>query len=132
MDRVFLSNMAFYAYHGVAEEERQLGQRFYVDVDCFVDARIAAASDKGVDAVRYDFVYDTVAKAITGPAVNLLETLAERVARAVLSEHAGVEAVRIEIRKPAAPVAGVLDHAGVEITRRRDSGTGPIGFGTGV
>ena len=128
MDRVFLKNMAFYAYHGVMDEERRLGQRFFVDVDCFVDARVAAATDRGAEAVRYDHVYDTVAAAVGGPAVNLLETLAERIAAAVLDAHGNVAGVRVEIRKPSAPVAGVLDHAGVEITRRREQVPGPIGF----
>ncbi|MEZ5667141.1 MAG: dihydroneopterin aldolase [Alphaproteobacteria bacterium] len=123
MDRVFLSNMAFFARHGVHDAERSLGQRFFVDVDCLLDTRPAAASDRLADAVCYDAVHAAVAAVMDGPAVRLLETLASRIAAAVLDGFPTVDGVRVAVRKPAAPVAGVLDHAGVEIVRRRGGGT---------
>jgi dihydroneopterin aldolase len=129
MDRIILSNMAFFAYHGVAPQERRLGQRFFVDVDCLLDVRPAAEADDYRQAVCYAAVYDVVSAVMTGEPANLIETLAERIARTVLERFPRLEGVRVAIRKPSAPVKGVLDYAGVEITRRRgDYGTEPIGF----
>ena len=131
MDRIFLTNMAFFAYHGVAPQERRLGQRFYVDVDLSVDVRPASEDDDYAQAVCYASVYETVNEIMTGEPANLIETLAERIATAVLGRFPAVDGIRIAIRKPSAPVKGVLDHAGVEISRRRGAATGPIGFTAG-
>ncbi|MGF1627144.1 MAG: dihydroneopterin aldolase [Alphaproteobacteria bacterium] len=132
MDRIFLSNMAFFAHHGVAPQERRLGQRFFVDVDCFLDLRPAGEADDYGRTVCYAAVYETVRTVMTGGPANLLETLAERIAQAVLDQFPATNAVRVTIRKPSAPVEGVLDHAGVEIMRRRgDQLAGPVGFRAG-
>jgi 7,8-dihydroneopterin aldolase/epimerase/oxygenase len=132
MDRITLANMAFFAHHGVAPQERRLGQRFFVDVDCLLDVRPASETDDYGKAVCYAAVYQTVSEVMTGPPANLIETLAERIAKAVLDGFPRLDGVRVAIRKPSAPVKGVLDHAGVEIMRRRgDALSRPVGFATG-
>ena len=132
MDRIFLANMAFFAHHGVAPQEQRLGQRFFVDVDCFLDVRPASETDDYRRTVCYAAVHETVSAVVTGEPAKLIETLAERIAAAVLERFEALNAVRVTIRKPSAPVAGVLDHAGVEIMRRRgESPARPVGFATG-
>jgi len=132
MDRIILANMAFFAHHGVAPQERRLGQRFFVDVDCQLDVRPASESDDYGRAVCYAAVYETVSDVMTGEPAKLIETLAERIAKAVLDRFPALDGIRVAIRKPSAPVKGVLDHAGVEITRRRgDVPARPIGFAAG-
>lgn len=131
MDRISLSNMAFFAHHGVAPQERRLGQRFFVDLDFYLDLQPAAQADDYSKTVCYAAVYKTVEAVMTGAPLNLIETLAERIAQAVLGEFPTIDGVRITIRKPSAPVPGVLDRAAVEISRRRDNALGKIGFKTG-
>lgn len=132
MDRIILANMAFFAHHGVAPQERRLGQRFFVDVDCLLDVRPAAEDDDCGKTVCYAAVYDTVNAIMTGEPARLIETLAERIARAVLDRFTVLQGIRVAIRKPSAPVNGVLDHAWVEITRRRGNDLAqPVGFAAG-
>ena len=129
MDRIILANMAFFAHHGVAPQERRLGQRFFVDVDCLLDVRPASEADDYGQAVCYATVYEAVSEVMTGEPANLIETLAERIAKTVLDRFPRLDGIRVAIRKPSAPVKGVLDYAGVEITRRRGQYLAqPVGF----
>ena len=120
MDRIILSGLTFYAYHGVHPEERSLGQRFVVDVSLARDLRAAGASDDVNATTSYSAVYRTVKRVVEGPPCNLIEAVAERIAAAVLAEHGG-ESVTVRVAKPWAPVKGMTDGlAAVEITRRPD------------
>jgi dihydroneopterin aldolase len=118
-DRIFIRGIQVHAYHGVFEEEKTLGQRFIFDVDYWVDARGYAQTDEYAGAVSYTDVHETVIGVATGPRVNLIEALAERVADALLERFAAIEMVRVELHKPGAPIPGVFSDVGIEITRRR-------------
>lgn len=118
-DRIFFRDMVFHARHGVFPEEEKLGQRFHVDIDGHIDFRPWSRTDEFAKAVSYQDIYETVRVVVEGPRVNMIETLAERIAQAVLAAFPPVEAVRVEVRKPAAAIAGVFETVGVEITRTR-------------
>ncbi len=118
-DRILLTGMTFYGYHGVRPEEKELGQRFVVDLEMELDLSAPAASDDLSDTVDYSRVYQVVRGTIEGPSRNLLETLAEETARRVLSAFP-VEGVRVRVTKPHVSIRGAtLESAGVEIYRRR-------------
>lgn len=118
-DRIFLRGVQLHARHGVFEEERRLGQRFVVDVDYWVDTSGYAATDDVRGAVSYGDVYLTLMEIAGGEPVNLIETLAERIAAALLGRFGSIDAVRVQIHKPSAPIPGVFGDVGVDITRRR-------------
>ena len=118
-DRIFLRGVQLHARHGVFEEERRLGQRFVVDVDYWVDTSAYAATDDVRGAVSYGDVYLTLMEIAGGEPVNLIETLAERIAAALLGRFGSIDAVRVQIHKPSAPIPGVFGDVGVDITRRR-------------
>lgn len=118
-DRVFLRGLVFFARHGVYAAEAELGQRFEVDVDCMLGPGAVGRSDAHEDTVCYQRVYDAVKAVIEGPRVALIETLAERVAGELLERFPGLRSVRVEVRKPSAPVTGVFTTVGVEVTRHR-------------
>ncbi|MET0312903.1 MAG: dihydroneopterin aldolase [Hansschlegelia sp.] len=118
-DRIFIRGVQVHARHGVFEEERRLGQRFVIDVDYWVDAQSYAPADDYAGAVSYGDVYETIVGIATGEPVALIETLAERIAQAVLERFSPVETVRVEVHKPGAPIPGVFSDVGVEIIRRR-------------
>ncbi len=67
-----LKHMGFFGYHGVRPEERELGQRFEVDVEMAYEMARAAASDRVGDAIDYQAAYDAVEAVVTGEAVHLL------------------------------------------------------------
>ena len=118
-DRILLEGMVFYGFHGVNLAERETGQRFLVDLDVTRDLRPAGLSDDIEDTVSYAHLYRLVKEVVEGPPRNLLETLAETIAQRVLDEH-DVEAVRVRVKKPEAPIKGsVLAGAGVEVFREK-------------
>ena len=120
MDRIRLNGMVFYGYHGVLPEERALGQRFVVDVEVFTDLRRAGVSDDLADTINYSQVYATAREIVTGPACQLIEAVAERIAARVLAEHGAAERVVVSIRKPEVPIPGsVLASSEVRIERER-------------
>jgi dihydroneopterin aldolase len=118
-DRIFLRGLQVHAHHGVFEEEKTLGQRFVFDVDYWLDTRAYGLRDDFTDAVSYNDVYLAVVEIATTQRFNLLEALAERIAETLLDRFAKIEAVRVEVHKPMAPIAGVFSDVGVEIIRRR-------------
>jgi len=118
-DKIILRGMVFYGYHGVNPEERSQGQRFVVDLELSKDLSQAGRSDDLSTTVNYSSVFKIAREVVEGQPCNLLEAVAERLAAAILARF-GVEAVRVRVRKPWAPVKGsVLDWVAVEIARRR-------------
>jgi dihydroneopterin aldolase len=117
-DKILLEGMVFYGYHGVRQAEKELGQRFVVDLTVWRDLAAAGWSDDLTQTTSYSALYRLVESIVTGPACNLIETVAERIATAVLAQFP-LDAVRVRVRKPEAPLPGVFASAAVEITRRR-------------
>lgn len=117
-DRIILTGMRFYGYHGVFPEETRLGQSFVVDVELYADLRAAGQTDDLRLTVDYGKVYAAVKEMVEGHRFQLIEALAERVASAVLEGFA-VSEVLVRVHKPNAPIPGPLDGVTVEIRRRR-------------
>mgnify|MGYP001198610202 FL=1 len=121
MDRIVITGMRFYAYHGVLPEETRLGQEFLVDAELCLDLRGAGRDDDIRQTVNYGKVYRTVKAIVEGSTFKLIEAVAERVAAEVLAQYPNVEAVTIRVHKPRAPIPGALGGVMVEIQRRREA-----------
>lgn len=119
-DTIHLHGLQFYAYHGADPGERELGQRFEIDLELHLDLAPAGRADDLDRTVDYRAVYSLAAAAMEPPA-KLIETVAERLATAVL-EHFPVDEVTVKVRKPSVPLGGVVAWAGVEIRRGRTAG----------
>ena len=119
-DRVVLSGMAFQARHGVHDWEKVEAQRFEVDVELSLDVRPAGLDDDLARTVDYGGVYDIVRQVVELQTFNLIEALAEAIAREILRADARVEGVVVRVRKPEVRLGGPLDYAGVEIRRVRE------------
>ncbi|WP_168583253.1 2-amino-4-hydroxy-6-hydroxymethyldihydropteridine diphosphokinase [Gephyromycinifex aptenodytis] len=102
-DRISLQGVQAFGTHGVLEHEQKHAQPFVVDVDLDVDLFAAGTRDDLAESVSYADVADDVVRIIEGPSVQLIETLAERIAAAVLLRP-GVEAVEVCVHKPRAPI----------------------------
>lgn len=123
-DRIALTNMVFRARHGVNEREKVEAQRFEVDVELVLHLAPAGVHDDLDRTVDYRGVYDAVRRVVESNSFDLIEALAEAIAGAVLEGRAVVEEVVVRVRKPEVQLGGPLDHASVEITRRRSAGGG--------
>jgi dihydroneopterin aldolase len=123
-DRIELRGLRGLGTHGVLAEEQQRAQPFEVDVDLEVDLQQAGDSDALADTVDYGALTASVAAVISGPHVELLEHLAERIATVALSSGAPrASAVTVRVRKTRPPVPYDLASAGVTIYRRRPDRT---------
>lgn len=118
VDRIRISGISATGYHGVFEHERRDGQTFVADVVLHVDTRPAAAEDRLDLTVDYGGVASDVAAVLAGEPVDLIETVAERVAAVVL-ENAAVAAVEVVLHKPQAPIPVPFADVTVEIHRSR-------------
>jgi 7,8-dihydroneopterin aldolase/epimerase/oxygenase len=119
-DRILLEGMVFHGRHGTLPPERELGQPFVVDVELRLDLRPAGLSDDLARTVDYGEVHRRAREIVEGAPVDLTETVAERLATAILQDHPSVEAVRVKVAKPHVRLDDtVLAGSAVEILRRR-------------
>jgi len=114
-----LRNAIFYAYHGIASDEQRMGGKFEVDVDLHVDLTNAAEHDNLQQTVDYEKVYDCIREIVLSKNFFLIESLAAKIAKGILSAFGQVEQVVVRVRKPSAPVKGVVDYVEVEIAEKR-------------
>ncbi len=112
--RITLKNCAFFARHGVLSAEETLGQRFFVDAVLEVDGGAALERDDISGTVDYGKAFAVIERIVTGQRRYLIEALALEVARTLCDEFGQVRNATVTIRKPNAPVPGVLDN--VEVT----------------
>jgi dihydroneopterin aldolase len=120
-DHIVLTNMLFEGRHGVLDKERAVAQPFGVDVELHLDLRPAGESDDLAKTIDYRDVFRICGEVIEGPSCRLIETLAERIAARLLAAPAptALSEVVVRVRKPMVALPGDLDHAAVEVRRRR-------------
>jgi 7,8-dihydroneopterin aldolase/epimerase/oxygenase len=120
MDKVTLSNMKFFGYHGCEVFEKDKGQTFEVDAEIMTDLKVAGQTDCLTDTLNYIDVFDKIKTVMEKERYDLLERVAQRLADRVL-EESRIDTVIIRVRKPAVPLSGMLDWVQVEIRRDRVS-----------
>lgn len=116
MDEITLTGVRAFGRHGVYEDERREGQEFVVDVTLYGAWSRAASTDDVVDTVHYGEVAERIVEFVSGEPVNLIETLAVRIADDLLQRD-GVDEVAITVHKPSAPIT--VPFADVAVTVRR-------------
>ncbi len=121
MDKMYLSEMEFYGYHGVLDEETKLGQRFVVDIELSLDLQHAGRTDDLHSTVNYAEVYEKTKEIVEGPPYQLIESVAEKIATEILATFSLVKQCKIKVMKPNPPIHGHYRHVAVEITRGRTS-----------
>ncbi len=117
-DQIIIRGLRGLGHHGVLEHERRDGQEFSVDVVLDVQTSTAALSDDLADTVDYGLVAQAVHDVIVGEPVDLVETLAQRVADACLA-FPGVSRAAVTVHKPHAPIAVPFDDVEIRIVRAR-------------
>jgi len=117
-DQITLTGLRASAFHGVLEHERRTGQVFVIDVTVWLDLAVAAERDDIDYTVHYGELAEEVVAAVEGEPVDLIETVAERVAFVALS-HVPVTRARVTVHKPSAPIAVPFSDVSVTIERTR-------------
>lgn len=117
-DRIELTGLEVFAHHGVFDFERRDGQRFVVDVAVELPLGPAASGDTLADTVHYGELAEAVVAAVAADPVDLIETVAERVAGVALG-FAAVRAVEVAVHKPDAPIQVSFADVVVRIRRER-------------
>lgn len=119
MDKIIMKNLAFFGYHGAMSEENTLGQKFFVDIEMAVALAEAGKSDDVLQTVHYGEAYNVVKAIVEGKPLNLIEAVVEKIAEGLLNNFERIDHVKIQLRKPEAPVPGIFDYFAVEIERGR-------------
>ncbi|AIQ44542.1 dienelactone hydrolase [Paenibacillus sp. FSL R7-0273] len=119
MDKMKLHRMEYYGYHGVFEEERKLGQRFYIDLELELDLQAAGQNDDLTQTVNYAEVHYTVKNIVETESFKLIEALAERIASVLLDTYTIINAVTVKVTKPHPPFDIHFQGVTVELRRTR-------------
>jgi len=117
-DRLAVLGIEAMGHHGVFDFERRDGQLFKVDLVLVFDARPAARSDDLQDTVDYGSLVAAVKKAVESDPVDLIETLAERIANVCLDDPR-VQWTEVTVHKPDAPIEATFSDVALTITRSR-------------
>jgi dihydroneopterin aldolase len=117
-DRITLTGLTAHAHHGVYDWEKERGQTFRVDAVLELDTAPAAAGDDLERTVNYAELAQRLHAVLTGEPVDLLETLAQRLADSCLADPL-VDAVEITVHKPDADLGVAFDDVSVTIRRGR-------------
>lgn len=117
MDEIIIENLQVYAHHGVYQEENDNGQNFYVNAVLYTNTAKAGKDDNLELTTDYGKVCRFIHKLISENVYNLIETVAEKTAEAVLTEFPLIEGITLEIRKPEAPIGLEFQSVSVKITR---------------
>ena len=107
-------------YHGLLKEEAVLGQKFFIDIELYLDTKYAGETDDMEKSVSYADVYEVIKDIVENKRFNLLEALAENIASEVLEKFDLIKGIMVRVKKPEAPVPGIYDYFGVEIKRTKD------------
>ena len=118
MGIIRIKNMQFYGFHGVNKSERNLGGKFEVDVELHLSLESSCISDNLKDTIDYESIYKIVDSCVQKDKFYLIEALANSIAKDILNNH-GIESILVRVRKPNAPIKGVLDTVEVEIERKQ-------------
>ncbi|GGI43276.1 7,8-dihydroneopterin aldolase [Mammaliicoccus stepanovicii] len=119
MDKIILEGMSFYAYHGALKAENEIGQIFLVDLELSLDLSEAGESDDLKKTVHYGEVFEIVKEIMENKPVQLIEHLAERIAKQIFSNYNRVLETKVKITKNNPPIPGHYQGVGIEIVRTR-------------
>lgn len=118
-DQLTVRGIEILGHHGVFDFERRDGQIFVIDLALSIDTASAAASDDLSETVDYGTLVAQVKTAVEQDPVDLIETLAQRIADVCLG-HEQVERVEVTVHKPHAPIEATFSDVALTINRSRE------------
>lgn len=118
MDKIYVKDLEVYAFHGVNQQEKDMGQRFLISLELFVDLSEAGESDDLTKTINYAELCISVEKKFKQEKFDLIEKAAEELAKFILLNYELVSRIKVKIKKPWAPIGKPLDYAAVEVDRQ--------------
>lgn len=118
MDVIYVEDLEVYAYHGVNQAEKDMGQRFLISLQIFLNLSEAGKSDDLSKTINYAKLCCEVEEEFKREKYDLIEKSAESLANFILKKYIAVEKVTVKIKKPWAPIGKPLKWVAVEINRR--------------
>jgi len=118
-DSIKIIGIKAIGFHGVFPEERRDGQEFIVDAELNLDLVPAGENDDLSKTIDYSKVAELIYNEIIGAPVDLIEALATRISKQILSEFNSVQSVKVTVHKPSAPIAVNFGDVSVSIGRHR-------------
>ncbi|MBP2002731.1 dihydroneopterin aldolase [Paenibacillus shirakamiensis] len=119
MDKIVLTRMEYYGYHGVFEEERKLGQKFYVSLELKLDLHKAGTEDDLEATVNYAEVHEVVKQVVEKKTFKLIEALAEHIALVLLDTYTVIDELTVKVTKPNPPFDVHFEGVTIELIRSR-------------
>lgn len=117
MDSIRIEHLELYGYHGVFPEEKEKGQRFYVDAELYLELEKAGKSDDLTKSVHYGEVCHFMKQVFESRSYDLIEAAAEAMAEAVLLKFPLIKSIHLVLNKPEAPIGLPFQNVSVSITR---------------
>jgi dihydroneopterin aldolase len=118
MDKIYINNLSFYAYHGVLEEEQKIGGQFIVDLTLYVDLISACNTDDLSCTINYQKVCELVKAEMDIPS-KLIEHVSGRIVNSLFNVFNTLNAVKIKLTKINPPVQQNLESVSVELYREK-------------
>lgn len=117
MDKIYVRDLQVYGFHGVNQQEKDMGQRFLISLELFLSLKEAGETDDLTKTVNYAQLCFDVEEQFKKEKYDLIEKAAEKLAEFILLKYNLVSRVKIQIKKPWAPIGKPLDYASIEIDR---------------
>lgn len=130
MDKMYIRDFEIFAFHGVFEPEKQLGQKFIISLELELDLKTAGRTGDLTKSVHYGELCEKVEKEFTRESYDLIETAALNLADFILNEYKLIHGVKVFLKKPWAPVMKHLDTVEIMIERKRHKAY--IGLGSNI
>lgn len=119
MDKIIIKNLKLFCYHGVNPEEKEDGQNFVFDIVASVDLSAPCETDNVDDTVSYAKMIKTIRRVSLSQKDDLIERVAQRIIDALFEEYDKIQALKITVKKPEAPMKADFEYVAVEIERER-------------
>jgi len=116
--KIYLDDIRFYAYHGVMEQERQVGAEYLVSLAIETDLSEAVHTDDLADTVNYAALYALIEREMSVPS-KLLEHVAGRIGQRLLEEFDKIATLTVRVTKQNPPIGADCKGASVEIKMTR-------------
>ncbi len=130
MDTISITDLEIFAYHGVLEEEKKLGQKFLISLQLSLCVRKAGVNDELGSTVNYADICNLVSDIFGAKSYDLIESCAEVIADAILLKYQMVKEIVVEIKKPWAPIGCIVNYVSVKI--KRGWSTAFLGLGSNM
>lgn len=119
MDKMYIRDLELFGFHGVFEEEKNLGQKFIISLELDLNLKLAGKSEDLTKSVHYGELCELVEREFNRKKCDLIETVTLNVADCILREYRIIEGVKVFLKKPWAPIKRHLDTVEIMIERKR-------------